>query len=114
MKKLEEIKRGLECDDCKSCPWRGGEDDCLWSDDFALAYIRLLEAENAALKKALSFADVDCSYCRYALENNPYCELVDGDCGNCAHRKTCPCTTCTRNNCHWEWCGLPDDAGGVK
>ena len=51
------------------------------------AYIRQLEAENAALKKALSVADADCSYCRYALENNPNCKPTDGDCGDCEHWK---------------------------
>ena len=73
------------------------------------AYIRQLEAENAALKQALSIADSDCSYCKYALENNPNCAPTDGDCGDCEHWKTCPCTTCTREDYNWEWCGIKSD-----
>lgn len=49
MNKSEAIKKGLKCDDCRSCPYNNLDDGCDWSDEYALAYIQQLEAANNQL-----------------------------------------------------------------
>ena len=51
----DEIKKGLECNDCKSCPYseynnNDGDYRCGEVEGDALSYIQQLEADNAQLK----------------------------------------------------------------
>ena len=116
MKTPEKIKKGLRCrikgckgqcdNDCKNCdvyvmayPFPEVYED-------ALSYIQQLEQERDALIAALKRTDVDCEYCKHAMQNNKHCEEADGICERCDLAESCRCITCTRMNSNWEWCGV--------
>ena len=120
MKKPEEIKLGLECcgkdcvgRECVKCPYK---DTTWYCDDHvsndALALIRQLEEEKAALIEALRNSDQDCEYCKHAKVYGQFCEEEEFSCSDCKVFEQCPCVKCNRQNKQWEWCGLPGDAGG--
>lgn len=113
MKKPEEIKLGLsmytpeEIKEILQQEWIVYSELKLFRS--ALAYIQKLEEEKAALLDALRMIDHDCAYCKHA---NNACEEADFMCSECKVLEQCPCYKCTSQDKHWEWCGLPDDAGG--
>jgi hypothetical protein len=91
MKTPEEIKKGLECGDCKNCPYKrllccteGVRED-------ALDYIQQLEAQNAELKREMAAAVNDltqsrfCHACKHREEKEQLNEHYDtpSQCINC-------------------------------
>lgn len=99
MRKPDEIKKGLL-----------NQDATVYYE--AITYIQKLEEEKAALLDALRMTDLDCAYCKHAKVYGQACEEADFMCSECKVLEQCPCYKCTSQDKHWEWCGLPDDAGG--
>lgn len=101
MRKPDEIKEGL-----KKYPALFGYE--------AREYIQQLEEEKAALIEALRTDDKDCEFCKHAKVYGQACEDADFMCSECKVLEQCPCYKCTSQDKHWEWCGLPEHAGGEE
>lgn len=123
----EEIKRGLECYNCKTCPYE--KDNCGNVDRDALALIQQLirerdEARNdldtlnyantelhnvyEAMKRERDAAVEDikkysgCSCCA----NSRFCTDPHPDCIGCT-LEHCPCYSCS-NGSNWQWRGVQE------
>lgn len=68
MRTPDEIKRGLKCCNCSTCPYK--KDNCANVDRDALAYIQQLERERDAAVQDIEQIAKDygvcfCDYCKY-------------------------------------------------
>lgn len=134
----DEIKKGLECDDCKSCPYgernnNDGDNHCGEVEGDALALIQQLEAELEDMTTRYKIAD-DCAKKKGEMNEKLYAELTavkaERDaavedlqmgvcCGTCAYDDTDvndqPCATCARATTfgNWEWRGVRKEDGNA-
>ena len=97
MKTPDEIKRGLECGDCKICSYsdrnnNDGDFHCNEVEGDALAYIQQLERERDALIDHLKVRVV-CPMCKHW--------------GQSAVEE--PCAWCGSEHNNFEFCGVEDE-----
>ena len=118
MKKPDEIKKGLECCECSSCPWHSQDKGCLWDDYFALDYIKQLEADKAELLQKIKQLERE----RDAAVR----DLTLYPCFSCNNQSRTLCNDCLRNRSNalnaagkflpdnYEWRGVCEENGGAK
>lgn len=119
----EEIKKGLECYNCKTCPYK--KDNCGNVDRDALAYIQQLEREHDEARNDLdtiSYANTELHSAYEAMkrERDAAVEDIPHTCSLCANepnkwlyeeypRMNNICWTCIANNAgNWQWRGVQD------
>ena len=97
---------GTKTEKCAACTYRIR---CNF-EEYALAYIQLLERERDAILKDLKEADrIECDHCKHYAYCQDCCEAVEFDCKKCDAE--CKCKDCI-NNINWEWRGIQEDENG--
>ena len=114
MKRLEKVKKGLQCclprdeEQCGEYPYFGvGCYDARIAE--TLECFDRLKAERDTLLKIVSEAGAACDVCRHGDNVGTKCEAADFRCKEC--KEDCLCKTCS-NASNFEYKGLNDQGGG--
>ena len=111
-----EIKKGLECDNCRLCPYsehnnEDGINHCWEVEGEALDFIQQLEVKNTELLEAVERLKAERDALVDALERGDVCSV-------CKYKELDedqqPCATCGGGRSCWKWYGEQKTDGGQK